>query len=238
MGGEHDRLTAAEAASVLGWWIEAGVDVAIQEQPRAWLGAVATVPADVIPPAQSHAVPQEFPANLAAFRSWLGETPSLPLAQGNARRVLPRGIEAAEVMLLADMPTPEDVASGQAISGQAWELTERMLAAIGFDSDQAYVASLSCFHSPGTRLSGKDLEACADIARRHISLAKPKRLLLLGDTTCRALLGKPLTTARGHVHKVEGVRTVATFHPRFLLDRPSNKALAWRDLLLLMEEEV
>jgi len=49
MGGEHDRLTAAEAASVLGWWIEAGVDVAIQEQPRAWLGAVATVPADVIP---------------------------------------------------------------------------------------------------------------------------------------------------------------------------------------------
>ncbi len=38
MGGEHDRLTAAEAASVLGWWIEAGVDVAIQETPRAWLG--------------------------------------------------------------------------------------------------------------------------------------------------------------------------------------------------------
>ena len=53
-----------------------------------------------------------------------------------------------------------------------------------------------------------------------------------------ALLGKPAAAARGHVHKIEGVRTVATFHPRFLLDRPSNKALAWRDLLLLMEEEV
>ena len=48
----------------------------------------------------------------------------------------------------------------------------------------------------------------------------------------------PLTAARGHVHKIEGVRAVPTFHPRFLLDRPSNKALAWRDLLLLMEEEV
>ena len=56
----------------------------------------------------------------------------------------------------------------------------------------------------------------------------------MGDGPNRALLGKPLTTARGHVHKVEGVRTLATFHPRFLLDRPSNKALAWRDLLLLM----
>ena len=49
---------------------------------------------------------------------------------------------------------------------------------------------------------------------------------------------QPLTAARGHVHKIEGVRAVATFHPRFLLDRPSNKALAWRDLLLLMEDEV
>ncbi|HEX6410608.1 MAG TPA: uracil-DNA glycosylase, partial [Sphingomicrobium sp.] len=176
--------------------------------------------------------------SLEAFRGWLGDSPALPFAKGNARRALPKGTEAAEVMLLADMPTPEDVASGQPIAGQAWDLTERMLAAIGFGSDQAYVASLSCFHSPGTRLSGKDLDACAAIARRHVALAKPKRLLLLGDTTCRALLGKPLTAARGHVHKIEGVRAVATFHPRFLLDRPSNKALAWRDLLLLMEEEV
>ena len=238
MGGEHDRLTAAEAASVLGWWIEAGVDVAIQESPRAWLGASVAAPVPDAAPGSKSAPSQELPGSFEAFRAWLGETPALPLAQGNSRRVLPRGIEAAQVMLLADVPTPEDVASGQPIAGQAWDLTERMLAAIGFDSDQAYVASLSCFHSPGTRLSGKDLEACAAIARRHVALAKPKRLLLLGDASSRALLGKPLTAARGHVHKIEGVRAVATFHPRFLLDRPSNKALAWRDLLLLMEEEV
>jgi uracil-DNA glycosylase family 4 len=238
MGGEHDRLTAAEAASVIGWWIEAGVDVAIQEQPRAWLGAPAAV-TSVEPHTLAAPEPtQELPASLEAFRHWLGETPSLPLAKPNARRALPIGIEAAEVMLLADMPTPEDVAEGQPIAGPAWELTQRMLAAIGFDSDQAYVSGLTCFHSPGTRLSGDDLEACATLARRHVALAKPKRLLLLGDAPCRALLGKPLTAARGHIHKVEGVRAVATFHPRFLLDRPSNKALAWRDLLLLMEEEV
>ena len=48
--------------------------------------------------------------------------------------------------------------------------------------------------------------------------------------------GKPLVEARGHAHVVEGVRAVATFHPRFLLTRPSEKARAWSDLLLLMEE--
>ena len=238
MGWEHDRLTAAEASSVLGWWIEAGVDVAVQDAPRAWFGASTSAPPVEVPSAEIAQQPPALPESLEAFRTWLGDSPSLPLATSNARRALPKGAEAAEVMLLADMPTPDDIAEGQPISGTAWELTERMLAAIGFTAEQAYVGSLTCFHSPGTRLSGSDLEACAAIARRHIALAKPKRLLLLGDATSRALLGKPLPASRGHVHKIEGVRTVATFHPRFLLDRPSDKALAWRDLLLLMEEEV
>ena len=238
MGGEHDRLTAAEAASVLGWWVEAGVDVAIQEKPRAWFGEAAThVPVSPTEPAAASVVIEEVPTSLDAFRDWFGEAP-LPFALPTSRRVLPTGVEAAEVMLLADMPTVEDIADDRPIGGQAWELTQRMLAAIGFSADQAYVASLTCAHSPGTRLAGQDLEACAAIARRHVALAKPKRLLLLGDTPARALLGKPLTAARGHVHKIEGVRTVATFHPRQLLQRASDKALAWRDLLLLMEEEV
>ena len=239
MGGDHDRLTAAEAVSVLGWWIEAGVDIAIQDRPRAWLGAGETVaPPPAVEPSAIEPAHEAIPESLDAFRSWLGATPSLPLAKSGLRRVLPVGAEAAEVMLLTDMPSSEDAADSQAIGGPAWELTKRMLAAIGFSAEQAYVASLSCVLSPGARLSEKQLEECAAIARRHIALAKPKRLLLLGEGPCRALLGKVLPLARGHVHKVEGVRTVATFHPRQLLTRPSDKALAWRDLLLLMEDEV
>jgi uracil-DNA glycosylase family 4 len=241
MGGEHDRMTAAEAASVLGWWIEAGVDVATQEQPRTWLSdaglgeaaAPAPEPHLVSPP-----IAEVLPATLDAFRGWLGETAGLPFAASETRRVLPQGIENAEIMLLADMPAPEDLAGDTPIAGPAWELTQRMLSAIGFGAEQAYLANLSCIYRPGARLSGQELEACAAIVRRQIALAKPKRLLLLGDRPCQALVGKPLTTARGHVHKIEGVRTVATFHPRQLLQRASDKALAWRDLLLLMEEDV
>jgi uracil-DNA glycosylase len=237
MGGEHDRLTAAEAASVIGWWIEAGVDVAIQERPRVWLGEAAThAPAKA--PTAAPSSSEDMPSSLEAFRGWLGQSTSLPLTTPKSKRVLPMGAEEAEVMLLVDMPTPEDIAADQPIGGAAWELTQRMLAAIGQSAGDTYVASLACSHSPGSRLSPEDLEACAAIARRHIALARPKRLLLLGDGPNRALLGKPLTTARGHVHKIEGVRTVATFHPRHLLQRASEKALAWRDLLLLMEEEV
>jgi hypothetical protein len=37
MGGDEDRIGVAEAASTLGWWLEAGVDVAVAESPRNWL---------------------------------------------------------------------------------------------------------------------------------------------------------------------------------------------------------
>jgi len=136
-------------------------------------------------------------------------------------------------MLLAE--APED--SAGPLSGEVWELATRMLAAIRIEAENAYSASLSCFHAPGARMSAPEREACAEIARRHVALARPKRLLLLGDGPCVALLGKRLVEARGHIHKIEGVRTVATFHPRQLINQPSNKSLAWKDLLLLMEDE-
>ena len=139
-------------------------------------------------------------------------------------------------MLMSDLPDRADAADGQPIGGDAYVLAARMLAAIGIETDEAYHASLSCFHAPGARIGREELETCAAIARDHIRLARPKRLVLFGDAPSRALLGEPLARARGRVHRVEGVRTIATFHPRWLLQRPADKALAWRDLLLLMSE--
>lgn len=238
MGGDNTigaGISAAEAASLLGWWLEAGVDVSVQETPRDWLKAKA--PAPDKPPEKPAAQMEELPESLAAFQDWLASSPYVPLAAAASRRVMPHGTEAAAVMLIADAPAHEDAAAGQPIGGPAWDLTVRMLAAIGLKAEDAYLASLSCAYAPGSKLSGPELEACAALTRRHIVLARPKRLLLLGDGPCRALLGKQTAVARGHVHRIEGVRTVATFHPRLLLNQPSNKALAWRDLLLLMEDE-
>jgi len=235
MGGEVNRIGAAEAASALAWWLEAGVDVAVADEPRDWLKARSPAPPNLrVPSAQ--AVSQAL-ETLQLFRDWLGTAPSLPLADAGAKRILPHGAEAAPVMLVAEMPGREDADEGRPIGGEAWELTARMLAAIGIRAEDAYSATLACFHAPGAKMQAGELAECAEIARRHIALARPKRLLLLGDAPARALLGKPLAAARGHVHKIEGVRAVATFHPRFLLNRPSDKALAWRDLLLLMEED-
>lgn len=230
MGGDDDR---AASAAALAWWIEAGVDVAISETPRNWLAGTAQPPAPSTASADAATTVHE---DLGAFRHWLGTEAGLPLDRPGARRVLPNGTEQAEIMFLSEAPGRED--GDQPIGGDAWALGVRMLAAIGFTPDLAYRASLACFDAAGTRIGTDELAACAAIARRHIALARPKRLILLGDGPSRALLGEPLVRARGRLHKVEGVRTIATIHPRQMLNRPSDKALAWRDLLLLMEEDL
>jgi DNA polymerase len=229
-------ISSAEARSALAWWLEAGVDAAIQEEPRNWLrpaarpgGTPETTPAaNVVEPSHE---------TLGELQDWLASSMQLPLASATARRVLPQGPQNAEVMLLTDAPAFEDYSAGQPIGGEAWELAKRMLAAIRIPAEQAYSASLNCLHAPGAKLSAVEREACADIARHHIRLARPKRLLILGNGASQALLGKPLPQARGHVHKIEGVRAVVTFHPRDLINQPSSKSLAWKDLLLLMEDE-
>jgi uracil-DNA glycosylase family 4 len=234
MDGERE-LDSRELAGLLEWWVEAGVDVAVQEEPRDWLKPARPVATPEPVPAANIAEPSH--ETLAELRDWLASSVQLPLASATAARILPHGPEQAAVMLLSDAPALEDFASGQPIGGDAWQLAGKMLAAIGIAVDDAYSASLSCFHAPGTQMSEADRAACAEIARRHIALVKPQRLLLLGEGPCRALLGQTFLAARGHVHKIEGVRTVATFHPRSLIKRPSDKAKAWTDLLLLMEDE-
>jgi DNA polymerase len=239
VGGEADSIGIAEARSALAWWLDAGVDIAVQEEPRNWLRPPAPRPqvkTEAEPPLHPNIV-RPAHETLSELQDWLASSMQLPLVSATAKRIMPQGPENAAIMLLTDAPTLDDAAAGQPIGGEAWELAKGMLAAIKIPAEQAYSASLSCFHVPGTKMSAADRGACAEIARQHIRLAKPKRLLLFGDGPAQALLGKPLPLARGHVHKIEGVRTVATFHPRQLINQPSNKSLAWKDLLLLMEDE-
>lgn len=228
MGGP-DVADVSKSVSALRWWLESGVDTAVQEEPRNWLE-----------PSSAHARTEqvfdqpEIPHTLKAFRDWLSG-PEAPLFTPSTRPVLPSGVEGAEVMVLCESPGRDEIAAGQPLGAAAAELMHRMLRAIGLENS-AYFANLSCFHSPAARPSSEELEDCARAARHHVALVQPKRLLLLGDAPCMALLGKRLVEARGHVHKVETIRTIATFHPRQLLKRPADKALAWKDLLLLTED--
>lgn len=243
---EPSDLTRAEAMSLLAWWVEAGVDVAVQDEPRDWRRASpvsqARESAPALPlPTQSAPGPQlaprsERPATLEAFHAWLAESADLPLFRAGAARALPHGPAGAEIMLLTGIPAPEDTAEGKPIGGTAWTLTERMLRAVGIVPTQAYVAALTCFSGTGTRFTAADSEACRETILAQIALAGPRRLLLLGDQPAKLLLGQPMASARGKLHRLAGIQAAVTFPPRHLLQNNAHKALAWADLLLIMGE--
>ena len=77
----------------------------------------------------------------------------LPLAGKEARRVLPHGPEQAEIMLFSDAPDGGRCQYRQPIGGEAWQLTEKMLAAIGSTPARPIGAWSACFYAPGKRMS-------------------------------------------------------------------------------------
>lgn len=235
-----DRSIAAadidDARNTLDWWSMAGVDTLIEEEPRDWLA-----PARKAVSAAAKPAPSGLPDDLLALRRHYESQPDLPFAGPGTTRILPSGDPASGLMMLADMPTSEDAASGMIFSGDCGRLFDRMLAAIGRDRASVYLATLSCLAAPGGRLDAATADTCGALARQHVKLAAPKHLLLLGEAATRVMTGLSLPAARGRVHAVDlggpRVNAVATYHPRYLLTRPAAKAGAWSDLLLLTESD-
>ncbi len=254
-GGSKDL--AAELASTLDWWAEAGVDCLVEDSPREWLKpatpAPSLVPSEVeargsdvgagaprLRSGQAEDAAQEaLPDQLGLFQDWLKASETLPYATPNAPRVCPAGDPAAGLMVLASMPSSEDCRAGTLLSGAAGRLFDRMLAAIGRSRDTIYLAGLSCVRPPAGRFDQAGAARCAELARHHVGLAEPRAVLLFGDDTVKALLGVATAQARGRVHRIEvsgrAFDAVVTLSPDYLLRQPAAKAHAWADLQLLME---
>jgi uracil-DNA glycosylase family 4 len=216
-----------EALSALDWWREAGVDTLVDEEPRDWLRAPPKP--EIIAPVMP--VADALPETLAGFHVWWRETEALPGAPTS--RLMPAGNPVSGLMLLADMPDATDAI----FSGEIGRLFDRMMAAVGRDRTSIYLAAMA-----GVRVAARGLEdeTLVRAAKHHVALAVPRLLLLLGEAPSRAILGMGFAEARGRIHEFNHdgatVRAIATFHPRFLLQRPALKAAAWADLRMLIGE--
>lgn len=247
MGADQHLDWMSSAASALDWWQEAGVDTLVDDDPRDWLSDPMPVPMAFAPPVPGQAttrtdvaplrIPAAMPASLADFIAWrTGD--DAPEVEWRGVSIAATGPADAAVMVLVDCPDKDDGAAGLLMTGTTGVLFDRMLAAIGLSRDTIHLAAV-CARRPVAGRMPREVEArLAEISHHHIGLVAPKRLLLLGNAASRAVLGAEMPGTRGSLHtfnhKQGHTGVVASFHPRFLIEKPVAKAEAWKDLQLLM----
>jgi DNA polymerase len=249
MGADQKMDWAAHAASALDWWHDAGVDVTVGDEGFAWLDTAARLaearqtarnaPAPTTAPATAETgAPDMLPDDAATFATWrIGET--VPEARWGGAAIAASGPADAGLMVFVDCPERDD--RELLMEGDVGRLFDRMLAAIGRSRADTGLASV-CVRRPTTGRVPRETEArLGEIARHHVALAAPERLLVMGDAASRAILAMNVADARGRFHALNHkdgkvTQVVASHHPRFLLDRPAAKAEAWKDLLMLTGE--
>jgi uracil-DNA glycosylase len=242
MQGSTVTFNKAQAASLISWWEEMGVDTLIDEAPIPWLDrsgahqrAIEPAPISIAAKPQQNALPE----TLEALTHWLQTSEAFAEGGPPSRRLAASGNPAAELMVIVDLPTPQDIDAGYLISGEVGDMFDRMLQAIGQSRDSVYVAALFPGPIPAQRIAADRLADCGRIALHHTSLIPAKRLWLLGDAVSRSMLGMELMKARGVSHQInqhsKTIEAVVSFSPRFLFQNPRRKADAWADMQLLIK---
>lgn len=245
------------ARALLEWQIELGATEAIGDEPvDRYAAAEAPAPR---PPAQAPvpaaAPPAEGPADpvaesrrlaaaardLADLREAIGAYEHCALKRGAQNLVFADGNPAARVMILGEAPGREEDQQGRPFVGRAGRLLDRMLAAIGLSraspdpAASVYITNVLNWRPPQNRDPlPEEIAMMLPFVERHVDLVDPDVLVLMGNISCLAMLGrKGITRLRGQWTQVGSHPALPMFHPAYLLRNPHAKREAWSDLLTL-----
>ena len=177
-------------------------------------------------------------STLDELRSALDKFEGCALRATATQLVFADGNPQARVMLVGEAPGRDEDIEGLPFVGRSGKLLDRMLAAIGLDRTQVYIANIIPWRPPGNRTpTPQESAICLPFVRKQIELVNPDVLVCLGGPSATTLLGmkEGITKTRGRWFSfntgAREIRAMPTFHPAFLLRSPLQKRLAWRDFL-------
>ncbi len=162
------------------------------------------------------------------------------LRAGCTQTVFGVGDEKAEWLFVGEGPGADEDVRGEPFVGQAGKLLDSMLGSIKLKrGNNVYIANIVKCRPPNNRTPEPDeVASCLPYLQRQIALIKPKLIVALGRTAASALLGSdaPLGSLRGRIHDYHGTPLIVTYHPAYLLRSPAEKAKAWQDLCLAVQQ--
>lgn len=169
------------------------------------------------------------PTTVEALNRMIGEF-NHPLRGGVSNVVLPHSAPNPNgVMIITDIPSSDDDASGQILTGAAGELLDKMLGAIELSRDSVSVCPLLFWRTPGGRTPSRmELDLSRPFVDRFIELTEPKIIITLGTLSASEIAGADLIHAHGvMVELPNGLHVFPIYHPNFLILKPASKRDVW-----------
>ena len=149
-----------------------------------------------------------------------------------------RGAPKARLMVIGEAPGRDEDLEGKPFVGTAGQLLDHMLAAINLTEADVHITNIVYWRPPGNRKpSMQEALVCRPFLLRQIELVAPDFLLLLGDVAAKSVfdVSEGILRTRGKWRQIEvsgrKLPVIATLHPTYLLQTPTAKRQAWRDLL-------
>ena len=246
--------------AALRWLAEAGADEAVLTEPRDRFAAKPEprpVPRRTAPPKPRGAsVPMALESPSAAtesaralaeacgtldeLREAMAGFDGCALRHTAKNLVFGDGNPGGRVMFVGEAPGADEDREGLPFVGVSGKLLDRMIAAIGLDRGSAYITNILPWRPPGNRKpDAAEVTICLPFIKRHIELAGPEVLVLVGGTAASTLLDRRegITRLRGRWLNYQlgagEIPALPIYHPAYLLRQPALKRQAWQDLLAL-----
>jgi DNA polymerase len=169
------------------------------------------------------------------------------LCRGRLNVVFGEGDCEAAIMFVGEGPGQTEDQTGRPFVGDAGQLLDKMILAMGLSREQVYITNTVKCRPPNNRAPlPEELEACWPYLRRQIEIIQPRVIVTLGGSATKLLLQtqRGITAIRGIWAECRPggdagpiIRLMPTFHPSYLLRSytKENRARVWSDLQKVME---
>ena len=234
---DSDRKRAWHALEIGPLW---RLRASLTEGAAAAGHAVPSAPAAHSGPDRTQVLEQTSLETWQALQQAVSGCTACALSGSRRQTVFGTGPQPAPWMIVGEAPGQQEDASGEPFVGQAGQLLDQMLAAIGVNRRaEVFITNVLKCRPPSNRDPlPEEVARCDPYLRRQVELVQPRLILVLGRFAAHSLLGTDasLASLRGLVHPYpvadRAVPLVVTYHPAYLLRQLADKAHSWADLRL------
>ena len=156
------------------------------------------------------------------------------------------GVLTSDIMIIGEAPGYEEDKIGKPFVGTAGKKLDEMINAIGLDrKNNVYITNIIPWRPPDNRTpTDNEINFFLPYVEEHISIIKPKILLLFGNVASKSILNlnEGITKNHGKWFNYKNpflkkkIFTTCIFHPSYLLRSPDKKKIAWEDLKKVKEK--